>query len=347
MNKLLLLILAATLLAACGEKKDTPVVDEKNKYNFDTTDVKTTSVDNPVESFMLGYNFEKGSSYNYRITTIAETKQTLNADTVITQSVNQTINYLFNFKLINKDEDGLMDLACTFTSIKLEADANNDHISFESSSVKDSIEKVKFADYYSLVNNPFEVRVNREGELLEIGKTDKIINAFLTIRGLKDSVKADDIIRMKHDLGEGMLKPLLVQVVRKMPGKEMAKDSTWNNVQPASQFMVYKVINTTLYKVLNLEKLNDDKVVVIDAGLKTDVSGNNKYEEGGIKYDFKKPVTNASGKIYFNLSKGCLQKSKTKTVLDVSYSMEMQTPQGIQRGTRIEYISNTNIVELL
>lgn len=347
MKKLMMLILTTILLSACGDKKESPVVGEKNKYNFDTTDVKTTASDNPAEAFMLGYNFEEGTSYNYRITTIAETKQTLNADTVIVQKVNQTINYLLNVKLVSKDEEGFMDLTCTFTSIKLEADANNDHISFESSTVKDSLEKVKFADYFSLINNPFEVRINQTGELLEIGKTDKIVNTFLKIRGLKDSVKTDDISRMKYDLGEGMLKPLIVQVVRKMPGKEMAKDSTWNNVQPASQFMVFQVVNTTLYKVLNLEKLDDDKVAVIDAGLMTDVRGNNHYEEGGIKYNFNKPVTNASGKIYFNISKGCLQKSRTKTVLDVSYTMEMQTPQGLQKGKRTEFISNTNIVELL
>ncbi len=347
MKKLLLLILTTILLSACGDKKDKPVVDEKTKYNFDTTDVKTTAVDNPAEAFILGYNFEEGKTYNYRITTIAETKQTINADTVIVQNVNQTINYLLNVKLAAKDEEGLMDLTFTFTSIKLEADANNDHISFESSTVKDSLEKVKFADYFSLINNSFEVRINQTGELLEIGKTDKIVNTFLKIRGLKDSVKTDDISRMKYDLTEGMLKPLVVQVVRKMPGKEMAKDSTWNNVQPASQFMVFQVVNTTLYKILNLEKLDDDKVAVIDAGLKTDVSGNSNYEEGGLKYHFNKPVTNASGKIYFNLSKGCLQKSKTRTDLNISYTMEMQTPQGVQKGRRTEVISNTNLVELL
>lgn len=347
MKKYLLLFMMGLLLAACGDKKETPVVDEKNKYNFDTTDVKTTEVQNPNETFSLNYNFKKDETYTYRVTTISETNRVMEADTIIKQSVNQIINYLLNIKLLNKDEDGLMDLTCTFTSIKVDANANEEKISFESSTISDSLEKVKYADYLSLINNSFEVRINKEGELLEIGKTDKIVNTFLKIRGLSDSAKTEDIASMKGDLGEIMLKPILVQVLRKFPDKEMAKDSTWSNVQPASKFMVFDIVNTTIYKIANLEQLEDDKLAVIDADLKTLVTGNNKYDDRGIKYEFKKPVTSASGKIYFNIEKGCLQKSKTKTIIDIFYTMEMPTPQGLQKGIRTEKISNTNIVELL
>lgn len=347
MKIILFLFMIGILLISCGDKEGPAVVDEKNKYNFDTTDVQTTAAENPNESFLLSYNFEKGQKYNYRLTTISETNQTVEADTIIKQTVKQNIIYLVNLSLTEKDDDGFMDLNCTFTSVKLEADANNSKFSYESSSTTDSVEKDKYAEYEALINNPFSIRINRAGELLEIGKTDKIVNSYITIKGYADSVNTEQKTILKRDLGDGILKPIIVQLIRKMPDNRMAKDSSWSNVQPVSKFMVYDVINTTLYKIANLEILKDNKLAVIDAGLKTDVSGNNNFEDRGIKYEFKKPVTTATGKIYFNIDRGCLQKSKTKTIIDVFYTMEMMTPQGLQKGIRKEIISNSNIVELL
>ncbi|QQS34682.1 MAG: hypothetical protein IPM56_10445 [Ignavibacteriales bacterium] len=347
MKKILLTFFSALILISCGEKKEETVLDEKTKYNFDSTDVKTTTVENPDESFLLAYNFEPGKTYSYRLTSISDNQQTVVADTTINQGMKRTISYLLNLKLINKDEDGLMDLSCTFTSIKLEADAANERIQFESSTVTDSLEKVKYSDYLSLTNNPFELRINKSGEIIDISKTDRIINTFLKLRGLSDSVKTNEKAMMKNDLNETMLKPVIMQIVRTMPAKNMAKDSTWTNVQPASRFQIFQIVNKTLYKVLNLEMFDDNKLAVIDAGLETQVTGDSKYEEPGVKYNFRKPVTTASGKIYFNIDKGCLQKSRTQTQLDTYYSVEANTPKGLLKGYTQEKIKNTNIVELL
>ena len=93
--------------------------------------------------------------------------------------------------------------------------------------------------------------------------------------------------------------------------------------------------------------MNDDKIAVIDAGLKTIISGDNKVTDRGATYIFKKPVTSAEGKIYFNISKGCVQKSKTNTRIHISYTMEVPTPKGLEKGTKTETVVNTNILELL
>ena len=102
-----------------------------------------------------------------------------------------------------------------------------------------------------------------------------------------------------------------------------------------------------LFSIRRIENFKEDKVAVINASLETKITGNNKVTEQGFTYEFKKPETEASGKIYFNVDKGCIQKARVKTKLVISYTMEGDTPAGKQKGSRSEVLEYTNIVELL
>jgi len=42
-----------------------------------------------------------------------------------------------------------------------------------------------------------------------------------------------------------------------------------------------------------------------------------------------------------------VQKSKTKTLLELSYTMEIPSPQGVMKGVSSEEVANDNILELL
>ena len=72
-----------------------------------------------------------------------------------------------------------------------------------------------------------------------------------------------------------------------------------------------------------------------------------KDNQGNVIYTFQKPISTAEGKIYFDVDKGVQIKSRTKTRLEISYTMEANTPQGKQKGARRDVITNTNILELL
>ena len=146
---------------------------------------------------------------------------------------------------------------------------------------------------------------------------------------------------------ERALKPLVVQVFRQLTDKMVAKDSLWTNAQEPTKLMIFNAQNTSTYKIKSLELFNNDKIAVIDAGLKTTISGSNKVTDRGATYIFNKPITSADGKIYFNLSKGCVQKSKTNSKIQISYTMEVPTPKGLEKGTKSETVINTNILELL
>ena len=59
-----------------------------------------------------------------------------------------------------------------------------------------------------------------------------------------------------------------------------------------------------------------------------------KVNQGNVSYSFQKPISTAEGKIYFDVDKGIQIKSRTKTRLEISYTMEANTPKGKQKGSR-------------
>lgn len=341
------LLFFSLVLIGCQKEEEKPT-DEKNKYSVDTTEIKAIPVENQNELFYLKYRLNKDKEYNYRITNIAENTQTVNAnDTILSQKVKQTLIYLVQLKVLDIDVDSIYELTFNITSVKLEADANGEKFFFESSTSKDSLDKLRYSEYVAVLNNPFNIRVNKIGEIIEVYKADRIINEFVKLKGVADSISSAEKDFLKKDMIERALKPLVIQIFRQLSDKLLSKDSLWTNQQEPSKLMVFNVQNTSTYKVKSVELLNNDKIAVLDAGLKTEISGNNKVVDRGATYNFKKPITQAEGTIYFNLTKGCIQKSKTNSKIQISYTMEVPTPNGIEKGTKSETVLNTNILELL
>jgi hypothetical protein len=101
------------------------------------------------------------------------------------------------------------------------------------------------------------------------------------------------------------------------------------------------------YKLESVEKLKDDRIAVIDAGINFTYSGQSKVNQGNVSYNFQKPLSTAEGKIFFDVDKGIQLKSRTKTRLEITYTMEANTPKGKQKGKRTDVVGNTNILELL
>ena len=351
MRYILTLVLLTTLFFfSCQQKKteDEQKSTEEIASTFDSSALPTTNVEiDENQSFFLKYNFTPGESFKYRMTAISQNEQSIEADTSMTATMDQTLIYVINFKTLSLDKDSVAELQCTFASVNLKANVNGNEVAYQSGSLIDSTEKVKFAEYESFMNNPFNIRVGKNGELIEIYKTDKIMNRFLRLRGLADSLNAQDKAMFKEDISNRSIKPLLVQILREVPEHQLAKDSTWSYKRESSPIMIFQVDYTNLYKIEKLEMLGDDRIALIDGVVQTKVTGNQTYSERGVNYQFDKPITSASGKIYFNLDKGLIQKSRTQTRMETSYRMEMPTPQGTKKGSAREIISNTNVLELL
>ncbi len=349
MFKLTITIFAlAILLIGCDDKKTVDEqIEDVNLTEIDTLDLVTTEVDDENEFFYFRYKFVVGDTWKYKLTVISDSQQSIEADTTITQSFKQTVRYIVNYNVTSVDEDSVADIICTVSNINMDANLNGENTSYKSGSNLDSIDVVRFAEYEALANKQFKLRVNQLGEVVDVYSTDKIFNRYLEIRNLQDSLNTEQKNTVKNDLINGMLKPLMGQIIRVVPEKKMAKDSIWTYSKAAMQMMVFEMEYTNYYKIENLELYDDEKLAVISGTIKTEISGDPNYSEQGINYVFETPVSSAGGKVYFNLDRGLVQKSKTDSRLETAYTMEMVTPQGIQKGSTREIIINKNILELL
>ncbi|MFN3694993.1 MAG: hypothetical protein ACK4UV_08285, partial [Ignavibacterium sp.] len=86
---LIISILFAVIISACGEKKvDTPENSQLDStaYVYDSTEIKAQPIDDK-SSFQLTYNFNKGETVRYRLSTISDNLQTLTTDTSITMKL--------------------------------------------------------------------------------------------------------------------------------------------------------------------------------------------------------------------------------------------------------------------
>ena len=348
-KQLLTIIVLGFILISCGEKNDQPEkkLSDKEKYTFDSTDVKSDGIDNTGKPFLIQYKLQKGNSFQYRLTTISDNVQKITVDTTITSNVNQKVVYLLDINVKDVDEEGTTEVEMVISSLKLDALANGQVFGFEAGKDKDTAKIKQFAEFEALHNNPFSVRFNKKGEVLEVFRADKISNKFLQLRGAIDTISTEDKNLVKQDLINNVLNPLVTQIFRKVPEKEVYKDSTWETQQKPIALMVYQINYVNKYKLESVEKLKDDRIAVIDAGISFTYSGQSKVNQGNVAYSFQKPISTAEGKIFFDVDKGIQIKSRTKTKLEISYTMEANTPQGKQKGKRTDVIGNTNILELL
>jgi hypothetical protein len=343
MKYILGLFFSLVLFAGCGDKEPEQAAKEENKFAFDTTDIKTEPVENPGEQFQMIYKFDQNTPYNYRITMISDVNQQTTMDTVIDMNMHQYMVYLLQLTAKETDSDGNTELNCNITSAKVEMEGNGRKVTYESDSIDTPEEKADFAEHHSLVNNPFTIRISKNGEILEFFRVDKLVNSYLEYKNLKDSATAEDKSALRGQFTESMLQPLLTQVFRKVPADSVAKDSVWTFKQPTRQMLIFKVDQTSKFKVNQLEKFEDDKLAVIGVELETNVTGDTKVTEQGVNYNFQKPRISAAGTIYFNIDQGYVQKVKTETLFETFVTAESG---GMKRSNK-ETVKNTNYVEKL
>ena len=342
----LFIITISFLFAGCSKKEEKPLTN-KNQFATDTSEIKTIPVSNPYEPFSLKYTFEKGKKYQYRISSLTSDIETMKTDSTKTQNFKQNSVYILELSALETDQEGTIELSAVISSIKIEAWVDGEKITYESGTVKDSTEKIKYSQYEALVKNPFSIRVSKIGEILEIMRVDKIVNKFSEINVKASAMNSEQKASLKTNFINGILRPLFIQIFRQIPGHSIAKDSTWSITQPPVEAMVFKLETKNIYKISSLEKFGDDKIAIIDGSIKTIITGNNKAVNQGVSYDFTKPVITASGKIYFNINKGIIIKSKVNTKTIMHFTMEAPSPKGTERGERWGTTENIYIAELL
>lgn len=348
LNKIIVFtLLTLFILIGCAEKKDDIVETTEGIHAIDSTDLVLEKAENEDAVYNLEYKFKTGDKFRYRFSSVSINEQDISTDTTITQKLHQTISYIIDMNINEIDADGIAEISFNVKSVKIDADVNGEIYDVKTDTESDSITTMQFAEHYAITGTPFTARVDKSGDLIEFSRIDRIVNKFLEIRELTDSVTAEDKSMLRNSFTQSTIKPLLLQIFRTVPQTSVGKDSSWSVHQQPLSMMVYQVRYENVYKVAALEKLGDDRIAVVEANIKSIVTGDDNASEGGVTYSFTKPVTSGDGKIYFNIDKGMVQKSKTTTIVNYSMTMEAMSPQGLQKGTRKDKSVSTNILELL
>lgn len=342
MKYLLSLVLLTFVLIGCNsDSNKTASEKESNPFSVDSSELKTTAAGNQAEQFDMVYKFEKGSKKQFRVTQIQNQNMDYSGAENKKVVVHQSIIHLVTLETQEVDPDGTMDIKCTITNIKIDAKSDNETVKYESGVTKDTSRK--FAKYDALVNNSFDIRVTKFGDITELSKVDRIVTKFIELNKLKEELKQEDKDYIKQGIIETAIKPVLVQLFRQVPEKKMAKDSLWVKNQPQSQMLTFVVTSAEEYKVNSLEMLENQKIAKINAVMKTSFAGETKTTQKGVNYEISKPIVESKGLIYFNIDKGYIQKSITSTKLQMTNKMSAQG----RTMTEKQNNENKNIVELI
>ncbi|MFH0735410.1 MAG: DUF6263 family protein [bacterium] len=332
--KKILILFVVVLFVSCGKN-------ESNKTNNQKADV----VNIGKESVSIQYKFKRGDKFSYKMTTVAATGQTLKTDTTMSTELNQTVEYVFDFDIVDVDADKIAEFNVTIRDIKVDATANGKKFSYKSGNEIKEEDKKNFVEYEAMYKIPFRIRVNNIGEVVEVSRTNKIVDNIIKLQGAGDSISVQEKQQFAANLNEGAIKPLVQQFFRRIPTTKINVDSSWVFKYPSS-IMVYTIENSTVYKVKNFEKINDELIAKISLDLQVTWKGKNKMTDRGVNYSFGDPKISGSGAILFNLDRGLLQKSNTNTKLEINILMQASVPKPMT-ATRKDFTLNTNSIELI
>ncbi len=345
MKNLLLLLSALLILISCGN-------DKKPKQDNIKTDsmVSIIDTDNVVadsETVLLRYKFNKGKEFKYRLTTITESNQKLQADTTVNSGMDQQVSYVFNLKVLKSDEDSVAEIEAVISSIKMDATINGQEVKYESGFILSSREKAQFAEYESMLNNAFRFRINDRGEILQVFNIENIVDKMLSAQGVLDSVDAQQKKSIYAEASDGAIKPLVQQLFKILPQEKVGEGSSWKFDYPGA-LATFQITNTARFTVKDFYEEENDSLALFDADLQAAVSGAKSFTENNIDYTFSKPEISADGEIVFNISKGVIANSNTTTRVTLTTMASSKNEQaGNQKIFKYETTINKNRVELL
>jgi hypothetical protein len=297
--------------------------------------------------FDLSYKFSKGDKFKYKLTTITTSEESIQADSSMKAKSVQTDTYVMEFEVVDVEADKIAEMNVTFTTMKVDADANGQKINFDAGKNPSKEDQQKFWQYYIQYQIPFRARINSKGEVLEVSRLDKMIDRMNSLQPQKRELAAQEKVKLSQELGESVIRPLTQLVFRELPKKQLAKDSSWQKVYP-SQLSVFKIINSAVFKVEKLSKVNDDNIINIDVKLDVTWQGEKKGQQQGIKFDFDDPKVSGDGFITFNYDKGMINKSETSTTVELVARIEGKNAmQKTVKTVRKDFSTNKNIIELL
>jgi len=342
MKKLIFLaLIIAFFSTGCKSEKAKNQPESKATETIDTTSLKPIEVQKSVS---LKYDLKKNTTLRFRYTNYQKNIQTLQLDSTITGYVEQNVDYVFKLTVKDRESNGnlVVDFYCE--SIKANASSSEgEKLSYNSENPpKDSLEILKTKNFDILNQAEFSARVSPTGEVLDIFKSDKIIEKILS--GATRKPTTEERFAIKNDIEQGILKTIVQQIFRLLPDKEVNVDSSWTQSYP-TQISVFELQNTATYKVTKFFESNGNKLVQIEGNLSVTSTGQTEHTENNIIYKFQKPKVSGVSKGFFDLGKNCFRNVTSDVSFELVLNMQQKgNPKTYKRIDKI--LTKSNLVLL-
>jgi hypothetical protein len=331
----LVLVVLMVYVYGCGDKKD----DKINKDNKTTTDLVKKDSISGKEKLTLKYNVKKGDIFRYKM--IAKTSNMEKSPATENKEVSQNneINYFYSKEVTDVDGGGIISYKVNFDSILITSSMADQNIKYNSN-VNDSIKQnPAFMQYNAVINNPFYMRVNPNGEISDVYGLEKVYETLF--KSLGDTLKEADKQTIKEQFGEESIKEILQQEYQIAPKDPVAVDSSWTKAF-STAVLFFEVVNNAKYTLKSIETKDGQTLANIEALLNVEFK-NKEVTEKGMKVAIENSETGGSGKITVNLNKGCVSFKETSTNLKLVLKLSAQG----QTANSTQGVTTNLIVQLL
>jgi len=224
---------------------------------------------------------------------------------------------------------------------------NGQSMKYNSKYIYSTRERVQFVDYEAIKKVPFRVHVNSIGQVVKVGRVNKIMRNILQIQQVPDTLSKETKERFRMNISQGTLMPLIQQVFKVLSDDEVGVGSFWE-LKHTAPIAIFQAENIATFKIADINFNDKDTIVNIASALAIKVSGNNTVNEKGVTYIFGKPNLTGTGSVIFNQSRGLVKRSESKIIVKMVMSMQGVDKAGKQiNSNKKDFSTNTNIVELL
>ncbi|MCX8056826.1 MAG: DUF6263 family protein [Ignavibacteria bacterium] len=341
MKKLITFVVVISLFAfGCKKETETkePVSETKS---IDTTNIKPIKVQ---ENISITYDLNKNTTLKFKLTTYQKSTQTLQLDSLVSGYVEQNVDYYVTASVKEKESNG--NLTVDFNVDKVVANlksSTGESLTYNSDNPPtDSVKKLQTKTFDVIAKANFSARISPTGDILDIFRTDSIIDKLISDAPRKPST--EERFQITNDVSQGLLRPLIQQIFRTVTDKKLNVDSVWTQSYP-TQLSVFEIENTATYKVTKIFESNGNRLVEIEGTLKVNSKGKQDYSEGNVNYKFHKPKVSGISKSYFDLDKKCFRSSTADVTFEVVVDMQQKGNPKIFKRT--ETIRSKNSILLL
>lgn len=333
MKKLIILGIILSLFAF-GCKKEAEKKEPENQTEIiDTTNIKPIKVQ---ENITLNYDLNKNTNLKYKLTTYQKSIQSLQLNSLVSGYVEQNVEYIVNASIKEKEANG--NLTIDFYVEKVKANiksSTGESLVYDSDNPPtDSVKKLQTKSFDVIAKASFTARITPTGEILDIYKTDSIIDKLISDAPRKPST--EERLQITNDVSQGLLRPLIQQIFRNVTDKSLNVDSSWTQTYP-TQLSVFEIENTAIYRVSKFFETDGKRLVEIEGTLKINAKGKQDYSEGNVNYKFQKPKVTGTSKSYFDLDKKCFRSSTADVTFEVVVDMQQKgNPKVFKRTEKIQ-----------